>query len=71
MGKNAADSITDTYWSEISYEQLLAWDPSYIIIASDAEYTVDDIMNDPNLAECTAVKKQPRICYSWRRGSIG
>ena len=54
--KNAADSITDTYWAEISYEQLLAWDPSYIIIASDAEYTVDDIMNDPNLAECTAVK---------------
>lgn len=56
-GKNAADSITDTYWAEISYEQLLAWDPSYIIIASDAEYTVDDVMNDPNLAECTAVKK--------------
>lgn len=55
-GKNAADSITDTYWAEISYEQLLAWDPYYIIIASDAEYTVDDIMNDPNLAECTAVK---------------
>lgn len=55
-GKNAADSITDTYWAEISYEQLLAWDPSYIIIASDAEYTVNDIMNDPNLAECTAVK---------------
>lgn len=55
-GKNAADSITDTYWAEISYEQLLAWDPSYIIIASDAEYTVDDIMNYPNLAECTAVK---------------
>lgn len=55
-GKNAADSITDTYWAEISYEQFLAWDPSYIIIASDAEYTVDDVMNDPNLAECTAVK---------------
>lgn len=55
-GKNAADSITDTYWAEISYEQLLAWDPSYIIIASDAEYTIDDVMNDPNLAECTAVK---------------
>ena len=55
-GKNAADSITDSYWAEISYEQLLAWAPSYIIIASDAEYTVDDVMNDPNLAECTAVK---------------
>lgn len=55
-GKNAADSITDSYWAEISYEQLLAWDPSYIIIASDAEYTVDDVINDPNLAECTAVK---------------
>ena len=35
-GKNAAEEITDTYWAEISYEQLLAWDPAYIILASDA-----------------------------------
>ena len=55
-GKNAAEEITDTYWAEISYEQLLAWDPAYIILASDADYTVDDILNDENLKDCTAVK---------------
>lgn len=67
-GKNAADSITDTYWAEISYEQLLAWDPSYIIIASDAEYTVYDVMNDPNLAECTAVKTATYMLFleTWK-----
>ena len=55
-GKNAAEEITDTYWAEISYEQLLAWDPAYIILASDADYTIDDILNDENLKDCTAVK---------------
>lgn len=53
---NAAEEITDTYWANISYEQLLSWDPSYIILASDAEYTVEDVLNDPNLKNCTAVK---------------
>ena len=55
-GKNAASEISDTYWADISYEQLLAWDPSYIILASDAQYTVDDVLNDANLKDCTAVK---------------
>ena len=55
-GKNAAEEITDTYWAEISYEQLLAWDPAYIILASDADYTVADVLNDENLKDCTAVK---------------
>ncbi|MBR5870586.1 MAG: ABC transporter substrate-binding protein [Clostridia bacterium] len=55
-GENVAASITDTYWAEISYEQLLAWDPAYIILASDATYTVDDVLSDPNLASCDAVK---------------
>ena len=54
-GANAASEITDTYWAEISYEQLLAWDPEYIILASDATYSVEDILSDPNLADCTAV----------------
>ncbi|OUQ27813.1 Fe3+-hydroxamate ABC transporter [Lachnoclostridium sp. An131] len=54
-GVNAAAEITDTYWAEISYEQLLAWDPEYIVLASDADYTVDDVLADQNLAECTAV----------------
>ena len=54
-GSNAAASITDAYWVEISYEQLLTWDPEYIILASDADYTVEDVLADPNLAECQAV----------------
>lgn len=54
-GINAATEITDTYWAEISYEQLLAWDPEYIILASDADYSVDDVLADPNLSGCAAV----------------
>lgn len=54
-GTNVAAEIEDTYWVEISYEQLLTWDPEYIVLASDATYTVEDVLNDPNLAACTAV----------------
>lgn len=54
-GTNAAAEIPDTYWVNISYEQLLAWDPEYIILASDADYTTEDVLADPNLAVCTAV----------------
>ena len=54
-GVNVAAEIEDTYWVEISYEQLLTWDPEYIILASDASYTVEDVLADPNLANCTAV----------------
>ena len=57
MGQNAnvAAEIEDTYWVEIDYEQLLTWNPEYIILASDATYTVEDVLADPNLANCTAV----------------
>ena len=34
---------------------VLAWDPDYIVLASDADYTVDDVLADQNLADCTAV----------------
>ena len=69
-GTNAAAELTDDYWAEISYEQLLAWDPEYIILAADADYTVDSVVNDPNLAECRAVKegnvfKLPNAIESW------
>ena len=55
-GNNAACEIEDTYWVEISYEQLLTWNPDYIILASDASYTTEDVINDPNLKDCKAVK---------------
>jgi len=54
-GTNVAAKIEDSYWVEIDYEQLLAWNPDYIILASDASYTVEDVLADPNLAECDAV----------------
>ena len=55
-GKNVAESLTDTYWAEVSYEQLLAWDPEVIILAADAAYSVEDVLNDDILKNCTAVK---------------
>ena len=55
-GENVAAEITDTYWVEVSYEQLLTWDPEYIILASDAGYSVEEVLADPSLADCTAVK---------------
>lgn len=55
-GVNVANEIGDTYWAEIDYEQLLTWNPDYIILAAEATYTVDDVLADPNLADCAAVK---------------
>lgn len=54
-GVNVAAAVEDAYWVEIDYEQLLTWNPDYIILASDASYTVEDVLADPVLAECTAV----------------
>ena len=69
-GINVAAEIEDTYWVEIDYEQLLAWDPDYIILASDATYTAEDVLADPNLADCAAVKagnvyQLPNTAEAW------
>ncbi len=53
---NVAKDITDTYWADVSYEQILTWNPDYIVLAADADYTVESVLNDENLAECKAVK---------------
>ncbi len=55
-GSNVAGDIKDSYWTQISYEQLLAYDPQVILLASDASYSVEDVLTDENLAECAAVK---------------
>lgn len=69
-GKNVGDEINDTYWVDVSYEQILAWNPQYIILASNAEYTVEDILNDKSLQLCDAVKngkvyKLPSDAEAW------
>ena len=54
-GQNAAAEIEDNYWATISYEQLITWDPDYIVIVPEATYTVDDVLNTPQLANLSAV----------------
>lgn len=69
-GENVAASIEDKYWVDVDYEQILAWNPEYIIIAAEAEYGVEDVMNDPVLSECFAVQdgnvfKFPSDAEAW------
>jgi len=69
-GTNAAAELADTYWAEVSYEQLLAWNPEYIILAPAAEYTIESVLSDPKLADLTAVQEgkvyqMPNTLESW------
>lgn len=57
-GINVAENLEDTYWAEVSYEQILTWDPEYIILASDATYSVEDVLNNEYLKTCTAIKNK-------------
>lgn len=68
--ENVASEIADAYWATVSYEQLLTWNPDAIILAPQAEYTVDDVLNDPALADLDAVKNgkvyaMPNVIESW------
>lgn len=69
-GKNVAESIEDKSWADVDYEQILAWNPDYIIIAAEAKYGVEDVTGDAALAECNAVKngnvfKFPSKAEAW------
>lgn len=69
-GINAAGDIEDTYWANISYEQLLAYNPDYIIITPEAEYTKEDVMKDSNLTNLEAIKnnhvyQMPKDFEAW------
>lgn len=57
-GTNVAGDIDDTYWVESSYEQILAWNPQIIVLASEAKYEKDEIQADASLADCKAVQEQ-------------
>lgn len=69
-GKNLAFDLEDDYWADVNYEQVIAWNPDYIIIAASAEYSVEDVLNDANLSVCNAVVnknvyKMPSDIESW------
>ncbi len=55
-GTNVAGDIDDSYWAEISYEQLVEYNPDYIIVVAEAKYSKEDIMNDANLAGLSAIE---------------
>lgn len=55
-GENAASGLEGDYWAEVSYEDILQMDPDVMIVPSSAEYSVDDILNDAELSDVTAVK---------------
>lgn len=56
-GVNAAANLEGTYWTAVSYEQILAMNPAIIILPTEAAYTVEDVLADPALADVTAVRQ--------------
>lgn len=56
-GENAAAEINGDSWVGVSYEQLLAWNPDYIVIVPEASYTAEELCAVPALAQLTAVKE--------------
>ena len=68
--ENVAEELSDTYWAEISYEQLLAWNPEYIVMAADAKYSKEELLADEALSSCTAIQQGnviqiPNSIESW------
>jgi iron complex transport system substrate-binding protein len=48
----------DELWTDVDIEQIIAWNPDVIYIPTYADYTVDDILNDPQWATISAVKNK-------------
>lgn len=57
-GTNVAAELSDKSWSDVSYEQILAWNPQTIVIAAEADYSVEDVLADASLAGTDAVTNQ-------------
>ena len=55
-GVNAGDSLEGDYWTEVSYEDVLAMAPQVIVLPARAEYTVQDVVEDPQLSALPAVQ---------------
>lgn len=55
-GNNVAGDIDDTYWADISYEQLIVYDPDVIVGVPGTSYTKEEIINDSRLEGIRAVE---------------
>ena len=56
-GRSVSEELPGDYWQSVSPEQLAVWNPEYIFAVNYAEYTLDDIRNDPALADLSAVRE--------------
>lgn len=56
-GKNVAAPLEGDNWTEVSYEQLLTFNPDYILIPSEAAYGREDVLKDAQLGKLAAVQK--------------
>lgn len=57
-GENAGKELDGDYWTEVSYETILAMHPDVIVLPSGADYTVEDICSDSQLEALDAVKNE-------------
>jgi len=57
-GVNAGGELDGDSWTEVSYEQLLAWNPEVLVIPAEASYTKADILADAQLADVKAVEEK-------------
>ncbi len=61
-GKNIFDDITDKEWATVSYEEVAAREPDVILVhdydAPSYEQKIEDIKNDPALAQFECVKQE-------------
>jgi len=55
-GRNAAGDIEGSGRIDISYEQLIVFDPDVIIVPPEAGFGIEDVLADPLLAELPAVR---------------
>ncbi len=73
-GVNVAKELQD--WTTVTYDQINEWNPQCIVITSDAEYTVEDVLSNESLSGCDAVKnkavfKIPADIENWETSVIG
>jgi iron complex transport system substrate-binding protein len=73
LATNVASSVTaakgDTF-ATVDYEQIITWNPEVIVIAAEADLTVDQVKADANLASVSAVQnnkiyKMPSTYEAW------
>lgn len=54
-GNNVTSNIDEGYWTNISVEQLINYNPEVIYVVGYAKYTVDDVLKDSRLKGIKAI----------------